>query len=108
MILTDTHTHLYLPEFDHDRETMLQRAFAKNVERLFLPNIDSKSIAPMLALEQAYPKNIHAMMGLHPCSVKENYREELALVKEWLDKRAFCAIGEIGLDLYWDKTTLPQ
>lgn len=108
MILTDTHTHLYLPEFDNDRKAMLQRAFDKGVQRIFLPNIDNTSIPSLLQLEQEYPSHIHAMMGLHPCSVKENYKEELAIVKEWLDKRNFYAIGEIGIDLYWDKTTLPQ
>ena len=73
-----------------------------------MPNIDQTSIDSMLALEAAYPKHCFAMMGLHPCSVKENVEEELAIVKEWLDKRSFCAVGEIGLDLYWDKTFFEQ
>ena len=106
MILTDTHTHLYLPEFDTDRDAMLKRAIDKGVQRFFLPGIDSRTIESMLALEKAYPEHCHAMMGLHPCSVKGNYKEELAIVREWLDKRHFYAIGEIGIDLYWDKTTL--
>lgn len=104
--LADTHTHLYLKEFDEDRAEMVSRAIAAGVEHFFLPNVDSSTINDMLALEAAYPGQFHAMMGLHPCSVKENYEEELALVQEWLGKRPFCAIGEIGLDLYWDKSTL--
>lgn len=106
MILTDTHTHLYSSQFDEDRAEMIERAVEKGVSRLFLPNIDSAYIESMLALEKKYPDNCFAMMGLHPCSVKENYREELAIVEEWLGKRNFCAIGEIGIDLYWDKSTL--
>ncbi len=106
MILTDTHTHLYSSQFDEDRDEMLERAFEKGVERIFLPGIDSESIENMLELEKKYPNNCFAMMGLHPCSVKENYQEELAIVEGWLGKRDFCAIGEIGIDLYWDKSTL--
>ena len=104
-MLIDTHTHLYLEQFDEDREEMIQRAVESGVEKFFLPNIDSQSIDSMLKLEAEYPNRCYAMMGLHPCSVKENYREELAIVKEWLDKRPFCAVGEIGVDLYWDKST---
>lgn len=106
MILTDTHTHLYSSQFDDDRSEMIQNAINKGVKRLFLPNIDSSSINGMLALENEFPDNCFAMMGLHPCSVKENYKEELALVKKYLAERDFCAIGEIGIDLYWDKSTL--
>ena len=104
MQLIDTHTHLYLKQFDEDRDAMIQRAFEQEVEAFYLPNIDSTTIDDLLALEKAYPEHCFAMMGLHPCSVKENYKEELAIVKEWLDKRPFCAVGEIGIDLYWDKT----
>ncbi len=104
----DTHAHLYAKQFDNDREEMLQRAMRSGVQRFYLPNIDSGSIEGMLKLEAAHPDHCFAMMGLHPCSVKENYKEELAIVKSWLDKRSFCAVGEIGIDLYWDKTFFEQ
>jgi len=107
-MLIDTHAHLYAKQFDEDRESMLERAKASGVEKFYLPNIDSNSIAGMLELEANHPETCFPMMGLHPCSVKENYEEELAIVEEWLFKRPFCAVGEIGIDLYWDKTTLPQ
>lgn len=107
-MLIDTHAHLYLKQFAEDREAMLQRAFDNGVQRIYLPNIDSSTTASMLALEAAHPAHCFAMMGLHPCSVKENYEEELAHVKEWLWKRDFCAVGEIGTDLYWDKTFYDQ
>ncbi len=103
---TDTHTHLYLKEFSDDRSEVIANAMKAGVEAFYLPNIDSTSIKDLLDLEAAYPGRCHAMMGLHPCSVKANYEEELALVKDWLDKRPFCAVGEIGIDLYWDKSTL--
>jgi len=106
MILTDTHTHLYSSQFDEDRKNAINSCIEKGVSRLFLPNIDSSSIDGMLAIEKEFPSNCFAMMGLHPCSVKENYKQELALAEEWLNKRNFCAIGEIGIDLYWDKSTL--
>ena len=108
MRLIDTHTHLYLNQFDADRAVMIQRAMDQKVQAFYLPNIDSSSIEPMLELEAAYPQQCFAMMGLHPCSVKEDYEEELALVREWLDRRPFCAVGEIGIDLYWDKTFFEQ
>tara|TARA_R110001592_G_C13182829_1_gene751141 strand:+ start:5344 stop:6114 length:771 start_codon:yes stop_codon:yes gene_type:complete len=106
MILTDTHTHLYSSQFDENRTEMIQNCIDKGISRLFLPNIDNGSIDGMLALEKEFPNNCFAMMGLHPCSVAANYKEELALVESWLNKRNFCAIGEIGIDLYWDKSTL--
>jgi len=108
MTLIDTHTHLYSKKFDQDREQMMARAFDAGVEQFFLPNIDSESIEGMLDLEQKYPGQCFPMMGLHPCSVKENYKEELRTVKEWLDQRPFSAVGEIGLDLYWDKTFIVE
>jgi TatD DNase family protein len=108
MKLIDTHTHIYAKQFDNDRGQMINRAMEAGVEQFFLPNIDSQSIERMLALEKAYPGQCFAMMGLHPCSVKGNYEEELAIVKEWLDRRPFCAVGEIGLDLYWDKTFVAE
>jgi len=104
-MLVDTHTHIYLDQFDDDRAEMMQRAKDNGVEKFYLPNIDSSSIDAMLNLEKLHPGTCVAMMGLHPCSVKENYKEELAIVKSWLNKRVFCAIGEIGIDLHWDTST---
>jgi len=108
MNLIDTHTHLYSKEFDNDRAAMIQRCLDKGISRLYLPNVDSESIDRMLSLEQSYPGLCLPMMGLHPCSVNDTVEQELALVKEWLDKRRFAAIGEIGVDLYWDKTFIEQ
>ncbi|WP_431162839.1 TatD family hydrolase [Flagellimonas beolgyonensis] len=108
MIITDTHTHLYSEAFDEDRDAMMQRALDAGVHRFFIPAIDSTYTQAMLDLESNYPKNVFLMMGLHPTHVKENYKEELALVEEWLAKRKFYAVGEIGIDLYWDKTFLKQ
>ena len=106
MIITDTHTHLYSEAFDKDRQEMIQRAFDANVSRFFIPAIDSTYTKAMFKLEEDYPDNVFLMMGLHPTSVKENYKEELEHVEKLLSKRPFIAIGEIGIDLYWDKTTL--
>lgn len=106
MILTDTHTHLYSSEFENDRTEMIQRAINAGVSRFFIPSIDSSYTAKMYDLEQQFPEHIYLMMGLHPCYVKENYLEELAHVETELAKNKFYAIGEIGIDLYWDKTTL--
>lgn len=106
MILTDTHTHLYSESFDDDRGEMMQRALNAGVKRFFIPAIDSTYTKAMLQLEVDYPENIFLMMGLHPTHVKENYEEELAHVEEMLSRRKFYAIGEIGIDLYWDKSTL--
>jgi TatD DNase family protein len=108
MILTDTHTHLYSNEFDEDRKQMIQRAIDAGVSRFFIPAIDSTFTQSMYDLEQEYPDNIFLMMGLHPTHVKDNYLEELQHVEEELVKRKFIAIGEIGIDLYWDKTSLQQ
>ncbi|WP_299105123.1 TatD family hydrolase [uncultured Tenacibaculum sp.] len=107
-MITDTHTHLYSEQFDEDRNEMMQRAKEAGISRFFIPAIDSSYTYRMLDLEKNYPNDVFLMMGLHPTSVKENYLEELAHVKEWLDKRNFYAIGEIGIDLYWDKSFLPQ
>ena len=103
-MLIDTHTHLYANQFDEDRAEMIQRALDVGVEHFFLPNIDLESIPGMYDLEKAYPGKMHAMMGLHPCSVAADYKEVLQSIKKELDKRSFVAIGEIGMDLYWDKT----
>jgi TatD DNase family protein len=108
MILTDTHIHLYAEEFDGDRKEQISAAMEQHVVRFFLPNIDSSSLAPLLDLQQQYPENCFPMMGLHPCYVKENYLKELAMVEQELSKRKFVAIGEIGMDLHWDKTFAKQ
>ena len=108
MKLIDTHTHLYLPEFDDDREEMIDRAITAGVEKIYLPNIDSATVESMLQLEKKYPALCFAMMGLHPCSVKENVNDELQIVEQWLEKRSFAAVGEIGLDYYWDITFKEQ
>jgi len=107
-MITDTHTHLYSEQFDEDRAEMIQRAKDAGVTRFFIPAIDSSYTDSMFLLENNFKEDVFLMMGLHPTSVKENYKEELAHVKEWIDKRDFIAIGEIGIDLYWDKTFLPQ
>lgn len=108
MKIIDTHTHLYLEEFAADIDSIIQRAEQAGVQQFYLPGIDSEVINAMLALEEKYPGKCLAMMGLHPCSVKENYRGELEIVKDWLTKRKFSAVGEIGLDFYWDKTHIKE
>jgi len=108
MIITDTHTHLYSEEFDQDRNEMVQRALVAGVSRFFIPAIDSTCTASMYALEKAYPENVFLMMGLHPTYVKDNYKEELQHVETQLSERKFYAIGEIGIDLYWDTTRLKE
>ncbi len=107
MILTDTHTHIYLPALATDEASMMQRAFDAGVTRFFLPNIDSESVADVWRLAGNYPEHCFAMMGLHPCSVNERVEEELAVIEQHLNKK-IVAIGEIGIDLYWDKTFLVQ
>lgn len=105
--MIDTHTHLYAEEFDEDRKEAIQRALNKGVTEFYLPAIDSESHEKMLQLEAEYPGTVFSMMGLHPCYVKpETWEKELDSVKNYLDTRDFPAIGEIGIDLYWDKTTL--
>lgn len=106
MIITDTHAHLYSEAFDEDQAQMMQRALDANVKRFFIPAIDSTYTEAMLMLEKNYPDHVHLMMGLHPTHVKDNYNEELAHVEQMLKQRSFVAIGEIGIDLYWDKSTL--
>ncbi len=102
MKLIDTHTHLYLKEFDSDIEQVILRANAEGVEKFYLPAIDSSETEAMLALERKYPDKIFAMAGLHPCSVKDNFKDELEKIEEQLSEREFAAIGETGLDFYWD------
>jgi TatD DNase family protein len=106
MIITDTHTHLYSEAFDEDRHEIISRAIDTNVKRFFIPAIDSTYTESMLQLEKDFPENIFLMMGLHPTHVKDNYKEELKHVEDQLAERKFYAVGEIGIDLYWDKTTL--
>lgn len=108
MIITDTHAHIYSELFENDRNEMMNRAISKGVSRFFVPAIDSTYTKAMLDIEHQFPKNVFLMMGLHPTHVKENVVDELAKVKEWLDKRTFYGVGEIGIDLYWDKTFLKQ
>ena len=105
-MLTDTHTHLYSEAFDLDRDIVMQQAKHSGVSRFFIPAIDSSYAKAMYDLEASYPDCVHLMMGLHPTSVKENYKEELAFVVKELERRSFVAIGEIGIDLYWDTSTL--
>ncbi|HKP32885.1 MAG TPA: TatD family hydrolase [Chitinophagaceae bacterium] len=104
MHFIDTHCHLYLPEFDNDLETVMDRAQNEGIEKFYMPAIDHRETDRLLKTESAYPEKCFAMMGLHPCSVKENYEEELRLVEDWFEKRRFAAVGEIGLDYYWDLT----
>ncbi|WP_461532950.1 TatD family hydrolase [Sinomicrobium sp.] len=108
MIITDTHTHLYSEAFDADRDEMIQRAIAAGVERFFIPAIDSSYTQAMLELEHSYPDRMYLMAGLHPTHVKENFEEELAHVEANLQQRRYYAIGEIGIDLYWDRKFLKQ
>lgn len=108
-MLIDTHTHLYSEQFDQDRKEMINRALEVGIEQFYIPAIDSSYTERMFDLEKNFPENVHLMMGLHPTSVKvETYEEELQWVKYWLDKRDFCAVGEIGIDLYWDQSTLKE
>ena len=107
-MITDTHTHLYVEQFDADRAAMILRAKSAGVSRFFIPAIDSSYHKRMFDLEKYYPYEVFLMMGVHPTSVKTNYKEELAKVKEWIDQRDFYAIGEIGIDLYWDTSFLKE
>ena len=108
MQFTDTHTHLYAEDFKNDLDALLTKARHGGIKKFYMPNIDSGSIEAMLAVEARYAGTCEAMMGLHPCSVNEQVDRELAIVKDWLAKRPFAAVGEIGIDLYWDKTFIKQ
>ncbi|AFL80934.1 hydrolase, TatD family [Aequorivita sublithincola DSM 14238] len=105
-MLIDTHTHLYSDAFAEDRSQMMQRAFDHGIKRFFIPAIDSTYTEAMYSLEKEYPKHVFLMMGLHPTSVKDNFEEELTHVETQFADRNFYAVGEIGIDLYWDKSTL--
>ncbi|CAN5410405.1 TatD family hydrolase [soil metagenome] len=107
MILTDTHSHLYAEQFDSDRKDMLERAFHEGVNRIFLPAIDLETHEALIELSNAFPDNCFPMMGLHPCSVDEKtIDKEFAAIENWHAKKKFVAVGEIGIDLYWDKSQL--
>tara|TARA_E500000331_G_C17169746_1_gene675531 strand:- start:79 stop:852 length:774 start_codon:yes stop_codon:yes gene_type:complete len=104
--LIDTHTHLYVEQFDKDRDDQVKTAISNGITKFFLPAIDKSYTERMLSLKLKYPENIFLMTGLHPTHVNDRYNEELNHVRENLDTSDFCAIGEIGIDLYWDKTNL--
>ena len=103
MEFIDSHAHIYLKEFREDRREMIDRCLEKGITKIFLPNIDSSTIDDMLQLESDYPDVCIPMMGLHPASVKQDFDKELEQVEYWLAKRPFAAVGEIGLDFYWDE-----
>lgn len=107
-MLIDTHSHIYLEEFEADREAMLQRAAAEGVSMVLMPAINVDTHAAMLALENDRPQACLSMMGVHPCSIKANFRDELNAARQYLEQRKFVAVGEIGLDFYWDKTFTEQ
>ncbi|MBI2968727.1 MAG: TatD family hydrolase [Bacteroidetes bacterium] len=107
-MLIDTHAHIYLEDFKNDRDEVIKRAVSAGVNRVFLPNIDNATVVPLLDVCKKYPGTCFPLMGLHPCSVKENYREELAEVEKNLAGGKFYGVGEIGLDFYWDKTFINE
>jgi TatD DNase family protein len=106
--LIDTHAHLYLPEFDEDRDRIIDSALHNGVEKILMPNIDSSSVTKMNALADKYPAVCFSMMGLHPTSVKENFQEELAFITNEIKTRKYIGIGETGIDLYWDKSYIKE
>jgi len=106
MILTDTHTHLYYQQDDQKRAELIQRCLDNDVKRLFLPNVDAASVQQVFGLVKEYPDMCYPMLGMHPCSVKEGWEAELQIIRDSKKDNAIYAIGEIGIDLYWDKTTL--
>ena len=108
MIITDTHTHLYSEAFDEDRNQVIKKALDLGIKRFFVPAIDSTYTSSMLALQNAYPENLFLMAGLHPTHVKENFKKELQHVEDSLEAHTYYAVGEIGIDLYWDKTFLKE
>jgi TatD DNase family protein len=104
----DTHTHLYDEQLTIEGDINIQRAIDAGVTKMYMPNCDSSTIAGMMTIAGKWPQNCYPMMGLHPCYVKDNYKDELNIVEQWLARRRFSAIGEIGLDYYWDKTHVAQ
>lgn len=108
MFIIDTHTHLYHDQFEHDRDAMMRRAIAAGVQLMLLPNVDVASIGPMEQLAAAWPNHTRAMMGLHPCSVGADFEEELKVIERALREGDYIAVGEFGIDLYWDKTFIEE
>lgn len=108
MKFIDTHTHLYDESLQPDLSEAINRCLQLGVQEMYMPNCDSSTIEPMLQVESQFPDSCFSMMGLHPCYVKENVMEELAIVESWLAKRKFAAVGEIGIDKYWDVQFLEQ
>ncbi|MDJ1481288.1 TatD family hydrolase [Cytophagaceae bacterium YF14B1] len=108
MQFVDTHAHIYGDQFNNDRKIMLKRTFSAGVTKIFMPNVDSTSIKGMLALEDQYPDQCFSMMGVHPCSIEADFERELKIAEDWLAKRKFVAIGEIGLDYYWSMEFVEQ
>jgi len=108
MKLIDTHAHIYLPEFKNDIDLILGKSKKVGVEKIFMPNIDLQSIESMLSLEKEYLGYCYSMIGLHPCYVNENVKKDLKTIKSWFEEHNFCAIGEIGIDLHWDKSKLNE
>ncbi|HEV7381110.1 MAG TPA: TatD family hydrolase [Dyadobacter sp.] len=106
--MIETHAHIYSDDYNDDRELMLERAWNAGIEQIWMPNCDHATIEPMMALADQYPDKCLPMIGLHPCYVKEDFEKELFIVEEWLGKRKFIAIGEIGMDMFWDKTFRAQ
>ncbi|MFD2245251.1 TatD family hydrolase [Pontibacter ruber] len=107
-MLVDSHAHIYSEKFKEDRDGAIARAVGEGVGKIYMPNIDHTSIDVMLETEAKHPEVCLPMMGLHPTSVDKNFEKELYLVEEWLGKRSFAAVGECGIDLYWDKNFLPE
>ncbi len=107
-MLIDTHSHIYSTDFIQDQDEVIQRAYSNDVRKIILPNIDSSSVKNLLDLTDTYPHICFPLMGLHPTSVNHDYQEELQVVEYWLKKRKFYGIGEIGIDLYWEKSFLTE
>ena len=108
MMFVDTHSHIYSEEFSSDRDEVIARALKSGVNKIILPNIDSSTLKPMLDLAGSQPDLFIPLLGLHPTSVKEDFRKELEIMEYWLSKRKFSGIGEIGIDLYWDKNFIRE
>jgi len=108
MHFVDSHAHIYSKKYDSDRDDVIASCLEKGVKKIYMPNIDVESIDPMLEAELKYPGICIPMMGLHPCDVTKDFEKQLYIMEDWLNKRPFAAVGEIGIDLYWDKTFLEQ
>ena len=106
--MIDTHAHIYMEQFADDLPEVIERSQQEGIEKIYMPNIDHKSVDAMMSVEEKYPQFCVAAMGLHPCSVKKDFESELYKIETWLSKRDFAAIGEMGIDLHWDKTFINQ